>query len=122
MRPEWNNFVAGKWENEVNVRDFIQKNYHPYDGDESFLAEATQDTKDLWQMVLELQKRNVKQAAFSIWIPRLYLLSYPMAPVILTNPRKKSLDSRQISPSSVLFSLTAVSEWQKKLVLTTDMK
>ena len=29
MRPEWNNFVAGKWENEVNVRDFIQKNYHP---------------------------------------------------------------------------------------------
>ena len=56
MRPEWNNFVAGKWENEVNVRDFIQKNYHPYDGDDSFLAGATQDTKDLWNMVLDLQK------------------------------------------------------------------
>lgn len=58
MRPEWKDFVGGKWENEVNVRDFIQKNYHPYDGDESFLAEATQDTKDLWQMVLELQKKE----------------------------------------------------------------
>ena len=58
MRPEWNSFVGGKWENEVNVRDFIQKNYHPYDGDESFLADATQDTKDLWQMVLDLQKKE----------------------------------------------------------------
>lgn len=47
MRPEWTDFVGGKWENEINVRDFIQKNYHPYDGDESFLAEATQNTKDL---------------------------------------------------------------------------
>ena len=36
MRPEWKDFVGGKWESEVNVRDFIQKNYHPYDGDESF--------------------------------------------------------------------------------------
>ena len=58
MRPEWKDFVGGKWENEVNVRDFIQRNYHPYDGDESFLAEATQNTKDLWQMVLDLQKKE----------------------------------------------------------------
>ena len=50
MRPEWKDFVGGKWENEVNVRDFIQRNYHPYDGDESFLAEATQNTKDLWHL------------------------------------------------------------------------
>ena len=55
MRPEWTDFVGGKWENEVNVRDFIQKNYHPYEGDDSFLAEPTQNTKDLWQMVLDLQ-------------------------------------------------------------------
>ena len=33
MRPEWTDFVAGKWDKEVNVRDFIQRNYHPYDGD-----------------------------------------------------------------------------------------
>ena len=58
MKPEWTDFVGGKWENEVNVRDFIQRNYHPYDGDESFLAKATQDTTDLWQMVLDLQKKE----------------------------------------------------------------
>ncbi len=58
MRPEWNNFVGGKWENEVNVRDFIQKNYTPYDGDESFLADPTQNTIDLWAQVMELSKQE----------------------------------------------------------------
>ena len=51
MRPEWNEFVGGKWEKEINVRDFIQKNYHPYDGDDSFLAGPTQNTKD-WQALI----------------------------------------------------------------------
>ena len=58
MRPEWKDFVGGAWETEVNVRDFIQKNYEPYDGDESFLAAPTQDTKDLWDMVLDLSKKE----------------------------------------------------------------
>ena len=54
----WNGFVPGKWQKEVEVRDFIQKNYTPYEGDDSFLAEPTQDTKDLWQMVLDLSKKE----------------------------------------------------------------
>ncbi|MCR5406597.1 MAG: formate C-acetyltransferase, partial [Lachnospiraceae bacterium] len=58
MRSEWNGFVGGKWENEVNVRDFIQKNYTPYDGDAAFLAGPTQNTKDLWNQVLDLQKQE----------------------------------------------------------------
>ncbi len=58
MRPEWNGFVGGKWEDEINVRDFIQKNYTPYDGDESFLAGPTQNTKDLWAMVMDLTKKE----------------------------------------------------------------
>ena len=58
MRPEWKDFVGGKWEKEINVRDFIQKNYTPYDGDESFLAGPTQNTKDLWDMVLDLSKKE----------------------------------------------------------------
>ena len=58
MKPEWNGFVGGKWEREINVRDFIQKNYTPYDGDESFLAGPTQNTKDLWEMVLDLSKKE----------------------------------------------------------------
>ena len=58
MRPEWTGFVGGKWEDEINVRDFIQKNYTPYDGDESFLAGPTQNTKDLWAMVMDLTKKE----------------------------------------------------------------
>ena len=56
MREEWTGFNGGAWEKEVNVRDFIQKNYTPYDGDASFLAGPTQNTTDLWEQVLELQK------------------------------------------------------------------
>ena len=58
MQNEWRNFKGGAWETEVNVRDFIQKNYTPYDGDESFLEGPTQDTKDLWDEVLELSKKE----------------------------------------------------------------
>ena len=54
----WDGFVPGKWQKEVEVRDFIQKNYTPYEGDDSFLADPTQDTKDLWQMVLDLSKKE----------------------------------------------------------------
>ena len=56
MREEWTGFNGGAWEKEVNVRDFIQKNYTPYDGDASFLAGPTQNTTDLWNQVLDLQK------------------------------------------------------------------
>lgn len=58
MRPEWKDFVGGAWEKEVNVRDFIQKNYDVYEGDESFLAGPTQNTKDLWAMVMDLTKKE----------------------------------------------------------------
>lgn len=55
----WEGFNLGKWSNdEVNVRDFIQKNYTPYEGDDSFLAPATDATKKLWQEVLELFKKE----------------------------------------------------------------
>ena len=55
---EWNNFNSGSWENEVNVRNFIQLNYTPYEGDSSFLADATEKTNKLWQEVLELYKKE----------------------------------------------------------------
>lgn len=58
MRPEWHDFNAGVWLKEIDVRDFIQKNYTPYDGDDTFLAEPTQNTKDLWAQVLDLSKQE----------------------------------------------------------------
>ena len=58
MREEWQNFKEGIWTSQINVSAFIQKNYKPYDGDESFLVGATQSTKDLWAQVLELTKQE----------------------------------------------------------------
>lgn len=58
MRSEWNNFVGGLWETEINVRDFIQRNYKPYDGDESFLEGPTDATNKLWGKLKELQKEE----------------------------------------------------------------
>ena len=55
----WEGFNPGKWSNdEVDVRDFIQRNYTPYDGDASFLAPATEATKKLWEIVCELSKKE----------------------------------------------------------------
>ncbi len=50
----WNGFVEGSWQNEINVRDFIQKNYKEYCGDDSFLAGATERTKELMKKVESL--------------------------------------------------------------------
>ncbi|MBO7298009.1 MAG: formate acetyltransferase, partial [Clostridia bacterium] len=56
----WEGFVPGKWcDDEVNVRDFIQRNYTPYEGDASFLAPATDATKKLWQIVCDLTKKEL---------------------------------------------------------------
>jgi len=54
----WDGFEGGVWQEEVNVRDFIQCNYTPYDGDESFLAPPTDATNRLWARVQELQKEE----------------------------------------------------------------
>ncbi len=55
----WEGFVPGKWCNkEVDVRDFIQNNYTPYEGDGSFLAPATENTKKLWEIVCDLSKKE----------------------------------------------------------------
>lgn len=58
MREEWRGFNKGSWEKEINVRDFIQKNYTPYDGDDSFLEGATDRTLELWDMVMELSREE----------------------------------------------------------------
>ena len=58
MKTEWRGFKGNMWQNEVNLRDFIQNNYTCYDGDESFLAEPTQATNTLWGMLKELQKEE----------------------------------------------------------------
>ena len=55
---QWNGFEKGEWKRQIDVRDFIQKNYTPYEGDASFLTGTTEKTKKLWNKVLELYKRE----------------------------------------------------------------
>ena len=57
-KDKWNGFKGRLWKEEVNVRDFIQNNYKPYDGDESFLAGPTEATDKLWGKLQELQKEE----------------------------------------------------------------
>lgn len=55
---QWQGFEKGTWTKEVNVRDFILKNFTPYEGTDSFLAEATSATKQLWEQVMELSSQE----------------------------------------------------------------
>ena len=68
MKPEaaispWHGFRTGLWQKEINVRDFIQQNYEPYEGDESFLAPATKRTQTIWdrlnQLFVEERRKGV---------------------------------------------------------------
>ena len=66
----WQGFVAGLWQKEINVRDFIQQNYEPYDGDDSFLTGATKRTQKIWAtlqalFVEERKKRRPRRLADS---------------------------------------------------------
>ncbi len=54
----WKEFKKGTWTTDINVRDFIQRNYTPYEGDDSFLAPATERTKKLWSIVADLMKEE----------------------------------------------------------------
>ncbi|MBQ8012718.1 MAG: formate acetyltransferase, partial [Oscillospiraceae bacterium] len=59
FEPEWDGFEPGRWSTtSVNVRDFIQKNYTPYDGDESFLEGPTEATAQLWEQVMDLTRQE----------------------------------------------------------------
>ena len=61
MNKEWRNFNEGHWMSDVNVRDFIQKNYTPYEGDESFLEGPSEATNKLWGTLKALQKEERKK-------------------------------------------------------------
>ncbi|MDQ0411911.1 formate C-acetyltransferase [Mesobacillus stamsii] len=55
---QWNGFNNGTWQEEINVRDFILKNFSEFTGDSSFLEDATEETLQLWQQVMELTKQE----------------------------------------------------------------
>ncbi len=66
MKEEWKGFTPGRWSNLIDVRDFIQKNYTPYEGDESFLVGPTERTKKLWKKVLDLFEKERKKGVLDV--------------------------------------------------------
>ncbi|MEG4987720.1 formate C-acetyltransferase [Microcoleus sp. BR0-C5] len=66
MFAEWHGFTEGNWTTEVNVRDFIQKNYTPYEGNAEFLTAPTEKTQQLWQKVLELMKQEREKGVLDV--------------------------------------------------------
>ena len=75
MAKAWEGFVGGAWEKTIDVRDFIQKNYTPYEGDESFLAGPTESTTKLWSEVMDLfQKERENGGVLDIFAMRPHVL------------------------------------------------
>ncbi|MBS4534591.1 formate C-acetyltransferase [Clostridium sp. D2Q-14] len=66
MNKEWKDFNEGKWLKEINVRNFIQKNYTLYKGDDSFLEDATENTTKLWNKVLDYMKEERKKGILDV--------------------------------------------------------
>ena len=66
LTEAWRGFRLGIWQNEVNVRDFIQQNYLPYDGDESFLASTTKRTESIWNRLKEMFKEERKKGVLEV--------------------------------------------------------
>lgn len=66
MRQEWLNFNKGSWTASIDVRNFIQTNYTPYEGDDSFLAGATEATEKLWEEVSELFKKERENGVLDV--------------------------------------------------------
>lgn len=63
---EWNNFIQGRWTKEIDLRDFIQKNYSPYEGNEEFLSGATEKTKNLLKKVSRLMTEELKKDVLDV--------------------------------------------------------
>jgi formate C-acetyltransferase len=66
VNSAWNGFMQGLWQKEINVRDFIQQNYNPYQGDGSFLSPPTERTKQIWQMLNDLFPEEIRKGVLDI--------------------------------------------------------
>ena len=69
---QWEGFKGRLWRDDINVRDFIQNNYTPYEGDESFLEGPTEATNKLWAGCRSCSGKNGRRAASWIWRQRLF--------------------------------------------------
>lgn len=110
------------WETEVNVRDFIQKNYHPYDGDDSFLEGPTQDTTDLWDQVLKLSRQEREAGGVLDMDTKIISTITSHGPGYLDKEKEKIVGFQTDKPFKRALHLTAVSVWRSRRARTMDTK
>ena len=93
MQQAWEGFTGGIWEREVDVRDFIQRNYTPYEGDESFLVGPTERTKKLWGTVLDLlEEERAKGGALDIETKVVTgITAYPAGYIVADHPELETI-------------------------------
>ncbi len=93
MQEAWDGFTGGTWQNEVDVRDFIQKNYTPYEGDESFLAGPTERTQMLWGKVMDLlEEERKKGGALDIETDKVTgITAYPAGYIDAEHPEDETI-------------------------------
>ena len=93
MQKAWEGFTGGIWEGEVDVRDFIQHNYTPYEGDESFLVGPTERTTKLWGEVLNLlEEERAKGGALDIETKVVTgITAYPAGYIVADHPELETI-------------------------------
>ncbi|MBY4797177.1 formate C-acetyltransferase [Collinsella sp. AGMB00827] len=93
MQEAWDGFEGGNWEQEVDVRDFIQQNYTPYEGDDSFLAPATSRTEELWGNVLDLLLKEREQGGVLDMDTKVItgICSHPAGYIDAKHPEKETI-------------------------------
>ncbi len=122
---QWAGFEGRIWREEVNVRDFIQKNYKPYDGDESFLAEPTDATNKLWGALQKLQKEEREKGGVLDCETEVVSGLTAYGPGYIDESMK---DLEQVvglqtdKPLKRALCHMVVSEWQSRQQKATDMK
>jgi formate C-acetyltransferase len=101
----WEGFHTGLWQNDINVRDFIQQNYTPYDGDAGFLAPATARTQAIWNRLTELFVEERRKGVLDVsQIPSSITAHSP-------GSTRSSSGCRPMRRSSGRSCRTAVSAW-----------
>lgn len=124
FNEEWNGFKGRLWKEEVNTRQFIQDNYKPYDGDESFLADPTEATNKLWGKLQKLQKEERAKGGVLECETKVVSGLTAYGPGYIDEDMKdleKVVGLQTDKPLKELSCLMVVSKWQNKLLQLMDM-
>ena len=125
FNEEWNGFKGRLWKEEVNTRQFIQDNYKPYDGDESFLAGPTEATNKLWGKLQKLQKEERAKGGVLECETKVVSGLTAYGPGYIDEEMKdleKVVGLQTDKPLKRAFMpLMVVSKWQNKLLQLMDM-